>query len=90
MSVSVPTWVTPHTAVPQAAPVVTDLDALAADVLPWASRATIAYEYVGGRRQPAVDERRDRRSAGHGADGRAAAPDLVRADPDVVGGRRPA
>ena len=43
MSVSVPTWVTPQTAVPQAAPVVTvTVDALAADVLPWASRATTA------------------------------------------------
>ena len=60
MSVSVPTWVTPQTAVPQAAPVVTDVDALAADVLPWASRATIAYEYAVARGQPAVDERRAR------------------------------
>ena len=46
MSVSVPTWVTPQTAVPQAAPVVTEVDALAAEVLPCASRATTVYEYA--------------------------------------------
>ena len=31
---------------------VTDVDALAADVLPWASRATIAYEYVVAAASP--------------------------------------
>ena len=92
MSVSVATWVTPHTEVPHVAAVVTVTAVLGAELLPAASRAVTAYRYGRAAGQAAVDERRVGRHGGGArdrADLGAVAVDVVGAHADVVGGGRP-